>query len=89
MQMIASVVGTTFMDNTVTSNQTYIYQVSAMNDAGEGERSGEVNVTLTSSPSSGTSSSFLDTIEGQLAVAGLAIAGVAGAGYLLWRRRRQ
>jgi len=89
MQMIASVIGTTFMDNTVTGNQTYYYQVSAVNDAGEGERSGEVNVTLSSSSPSGTSSSFLDTLEGQLAVAGLAIAGVAGAGYLLWRRRRQ
>ncbi len=89
MQMIASVVGTTFMDNTVTGNQTYYYQVSAVNDAGEGERSGEVNVTLTSSSTTGTSSSFLDTIEGQLAIAGLAIVGVAGAGYLLWRRKRK
>ncbi len=41
----------TYTDNDVTSGQTYYYQVSAVNIAGEGTMSEEVDATLTSPPS--------------------------------------
>ncbi len=39
---------TTYTDTEVTNEQTYYYQVSAVNTAGEGDRSGEVSATPTS-----------------------------------------
>ena len=85
IQEVGSVVVTTFMDNTVSNDQTYYYQVSAINEMGEGNRSEAVNVTLTSSAAG---PSFLDTIEGQLAIGGAVVAVVGVAGYMLWRRKR-
>jgi len=41
----------TYEDDTVTTGQTYVYQVSAVNDQGEGPRSNQVSVQIGSVPS--------------------------------------
>lgn len=89
--LLTSISGTSFLDTNVSSNQTYYYQVSAVNAAGEGERSVEVNVTVPANSvlAPDPSPPLYETLEGQVAIAGLiAIAGVGAVIYKLWRWRR-
>ncbi len=88
--LLTSVSEISFIDSNVTSNQNYYYQVSAVNVAGEGERSVEVNITVPEAVTSENDKtvSFLDTLEGQVAIAGLAVTGIGALTYGVWRRRR-
>lgn len=89
--LLTSISGTSFLDTNVSSNQTYYYQVSAVNAAGDGERSVEVNVTVPANSvlAPDPSPPLYETLEGQVAIAGLiAIAGVGAVIYKLWRWRR-
>lgn len=85
LQLIALVEGTSYLDDTVTSNRTYHYKVSAVNAVGEGELSDEVVILL---PSSSTRTSFFDTVEGKVAIAGMTAAGLGAVAYALWHFRR-
>jgi cellulose 1,4-beta-cellobiosidase len=57
---------------------TYYCQVRAFNANGGSDRSTIVNVTLPTASAPSTLPSFLDTIEGQVTIAGLAIFGAGG-----------
>ena len=87
LAQISSGVGTSYLDSNISIGQTYYYRVSAVNAAGEGDLSSEESVA-TSSSSSGSTASFFDTVEGQVAVAGLLVTAAGAIGYALWRRKR-
>jgi len=80
---------TNYTHQGLVDGSTYYYQVSAYNANGESNRSTMVNVTLPATSAPTTPPSFLDTGEGQAAVAGLAILSVGVGAFALWRRRRQ
>ena len=85
IQLLASTTDATYQDDNVSRDQTYYYEVSAINADGESDRSSTLNVTV---PASSTSPSFFETLEGQMAVASLVVIGVGVIGYILWRSRR-
>ncbi len=88
IELLTSTTNTTFLDISVFSNQTYYYQVSAFNEYGESNRSNTVNVTISSPNGAEPAPSFFETIEGQVAIAGMVIAGVGALAYAVWRGRR-
>lgn len=77
---------TQFRDTDILGGETYYYMVRAVNDAGEGEVSEVISATVPGSHSGNVP--FLDSMEGQVAMAGLAVVAVGAAGFLIWRRMR-
>lgn len=85
IQLLASTIDVTYQDGSVSRDQTYYYEVTAVNADGESDRSSTLNVTV---PASSTSPSFYETLEGQIAMVSLVVIGVGVIGYILWRSRR-
>lgn len=90
MNAIATTADTRYIDPNIVDDTTYYYGVGAVNAIGEGDMSDVVTIILKSSlePEPNPSPSFFQTIEGQIAIAGLAIAGIGGIGYIKWRGKR-
>jgi titin len=88
ISLLTSTTNTIFLDTTVTSNRTYYYQVSAVNEYGESNRSNTVIVVMSSFDQTEPSPSFFETIEGQVAIAGMVVAGLGAVAYTLWHFRR-
>ncbi len=85
---VITINGTNYTHQGLVDGSTYYYQVSAFNSNGESNRSTIVNVTLPAKIATTTPPSFLDTSEGQVTLAGLAMLGAGIGTLLLWRRRR-
>jgi len=83
LALIATVIGTTYTDGDVTNGQGYIYQVSAVNSAGESVLTGEVVVTPEAPASNGGSDTVVIIAIG--AIIALFIAAIVAVSLL--RRR--
>ncbi|MEF8874977.1 MAG: fibronectin type III domain-containing protein, partial [Candidatus Thermoplasmatota archaeon] len=55
LSLLTSVTSTSYTDQDVSNGETYYYQISAVNGAGEGEKSSEVNAIPSSGDDGGTS----------------------------------
>ncbi len=88
MELISTTPDTEYVDSDVQGDLTYYYQVRAMSNDGEGDAIGMVNITIADAADQDQDASFFGTIEGQLAILGLATCGIGMIGYVLWKKRQ-
>ena len=88
MEFLTSTSGTEFLDDDVLRNETYFYQVKALNGDGEGDLLGIVNVTIASDVPRASTISVLGMTFEQAAIVGLSLCGVGIIGLMLWSGRR-
>lgn len=86
MEHLATVNGTTVEDRDLQAGMTYYYNVNAENESGAGEVSETVSVTVPSSTLDDIIA-FLGSTGGAVLIAGLAVASIGTAWYVLGRRR--